>query len=347
MGVIDEGVTEGGSPVPVAPSEAPSLGQRMLRPRTIISFAVGLLILAFSVNRLNVDVGATWAHMRTANPLLLVAALLVYYCSFPARGFRWRRLLRNAGSPPADLPSVLSLTEIIYLSFFANCVVPAKLGDVYRAYLLRQRSRVGFSKAGGTVVAERIIDLIVVLILLGACGLLSFRGVLPESVLIVIEVGFAGVALAAVALLTLHRIDPFVRRFVPARFSLVYQHFREGILGSFGAYPEVLSLTVIAWLLECGRLLLVTQSVGLVLSTNLGLNLVMIGFIALAGSFLSAPPGTPGGLGYVEASMILLLTLFGATQTVALSVALLDRAISYASLVGFGFVAYLFSQRYA
>jgi len=347
VSVIDDGLSEGDTTAQALPSEGPSLGQRVLRPRTIISFAVGVLILAFSVNRLHVDVGATWAQMRAANPLLLIAAFLVYYCSFPVRGVRWRRLLLNAGSASSDLPSVPSLTEVVYLSFFANCVVPAKLGDVYRAYLLRQRSRVSFSKAGGTIVAERIIDLMIVLILLGVCGLLSFRGVLPPTFRLVFEIGFGVVALAGVALLMLHRIDPFVRRFVPSRFSRIYEHFRQGVLGSFGAYPEVLSLTLVAWLLECGRLFLVTQSVGLTLSGNIGLNLVMIGFVALAGSFLSAPPGTPGGLGYVEASMILVLTLFGATQTVALSVALLDRAISYASLVGFGLIVYLFSQRYA
>lgn len=333
--------------VAAAPSEAPALGQRVFRPRTIISFAVGVLILAFSMNRLHVDVGATWLQMRAANPLFLIAAFLLYYCTFPVRGLRWRRLLRNTGSPPDGLPSVLSLSEIVFLSFFANCVVPAKLGDVYRAYLLRQRSPVSFSKAGGTIVAERLIDLIAVLILLGAFGLLSFRGVLPPSVLLAMEAGFAVAAVAGVGLLMLGRIDPHLQRLVPQRFAHIYAHFRDGVLGSFGAYPQVLGLTMVAWLVECSRLFLVTQSVGLSLSSNVALNLVMIGFIALAGSFLSAPPGTPGGLGYVEASMVLILTLFGATQSVALSVALLDRAISYASLVVIGFVVYLYSQRYA
>ncbi|HEX5417325.1 MAG TPA: lysylphosphatidylglycerol synthase transmembrane domain-containing protein [Chloroflexota bacterium] len=330
-----------------APSEAPALGQRVFRPRTIISFAVGALILGFSMNRLHVDPGATWLQMRAANPILLIAAFLLYYCTFPIRGTRWQRLLRNTGTPVRDLPSIASLTEIVYLAFFANCVVPAKLGDVYRAYLLRQRSPVSFSKAGGTIVAERLIDLLVVLIFLGAFGLLSFRGVLPPWVLLAIEIGFGAAAVAAVGLLALRRVDPFLRRLVPARFAHVYIHFRDGVLGSFGAYPQVLGMTILAWFVECGRLFLVTQSVGLTLSTNLALNLAMVGFIALAGSFLSAPPGTPGGLGYVEASMVLLFSLFGATQSVALSIALLDRAISYASLVVIGFVVYLYSQRYA
>lgn len=353
MSIVDDKFEESGESMAeeavisaATPSEAPSLGRRVFRPRTIISFAIGVLILAFSLNRLHVDVGATWLQIRGANPALLVAAFLFYYCTFPVRGIRWQRLLRNAGSSPKDLPSIPSLSEIIYLSFFANCVVPAKLGDVYRAYLLRQRSPVSFSKAGGTIVAERLIDLMAVLILLGAFGLLSFQGVLPPSVLLAMEFGIAAAAVAGVGLVMLRQIDPFLRRLVPARFSHIYAHFRDGVLGSFGAFPQVLGLTLAAWLIECGRLFLVTQAVGLNLSTSVVLNLLMIGFIALAGSFLSAPPGTPGGLGYVEASMVLVLTLFGARQPIAVSVALLDRAISYGSLVVIGFVVYLYSQRY-
>ena len=52
----------------------------------------------------------------------------VYYLGFPLRGYRWTLLLRGAGY---RVP-VRDSTEIIFISWLVNCLVPAKLGDVYR-----------------------------------------------------------------------------------------------------------------------------------------------------------------------------------------------------------------------
>lgn len=324
-----------------------SLAQRVLRPRTLISFAIGIVILVFGLGHLQVDVSATLRVLGGANWAWYGAAFVVYYATFPIRALRWRRMLENAGCGRREVPGISGLSEIIYLSWFANSVVPAKLGDVYRAYLLRQRAPVTLSKAGGTIVAERLIDFAVLLTLLVGSGLLSFRGKLPSAVLTVLMAGLAGLVLAVVALLSMHRLDGVVRRFLPTRLHRIYDHFQQGTLGAFGSYPQLLGLTLLAWSAEVGRLFLVTRSVGLVLSPSLLANLLIIIFIALGAALLTGPPGTPAGLGYVETSISGALMLFGASQPVALSVAVLDRSISFVSLVVFGFIVYLLSHRYA
>jgi uncharacterized protein (TIRG00374 family) len=335
------------APVEMAPAGDVSLARRVFRVRTLVSLTIGLLILGFGLSRLQVDLGDTVRVMRSANWRLMLAALLVYYTTFPVRALRWQGMLRNAGTRADDLPGLPRLAEIIYLSWFANSVVPAKLGDVYRAYLLRQQSKVSFSKAGGTIVAERLIDLAVLLIILGVSGLVSFRGVLPGTVVTVLEVASVLVVLAGVGLLVLRRLDPLVRRLVPARLQRIYAHFHEGVMGSFGGYPWLIGLSILAWLAEGMRLLLVTQSVGLSLSPVVAVNFLMVVFIALGGALLTAPPGTPAGLGYVEATIAYVFTLLGASQSVALSVALLDRSISFLSLIVGGLIVYVLSQRHA
>ena len=64
-------------------------------------------------------------------------------------------------------------TEIIFLSWLVNCVVPAKLGDVYRAYLLKINSTASLSRTFGTVFIERVLDLFAIAILGIAAGLLE------------------------------------------------------------------------------------------------------------------------------------------------------------------------------
>lgn len=324
-----------------------SLGRRVLRPQTVISFGIGIVILIFALSHLQVDLPTTLRVLGSANWALFAAGFLVYYATFPIRALRWRTMLENAGCDAQGIPAIPGLAEIIYLSWFANSVVPAKLGDVYRAYLLRRRSSVSLSKAGGTIVAERLIDFTVLMVVLVGTGLLSFRGKLPSAVLTVLEVGTAGLVVAGIVLVTMHRHDAVIRRIVPGRLHRIYENFQEGALGSFGSYPQLIVLTIMAWVAEIGRLFLVTRSVGLVLSSNLALNLVIVAFIALGAALLTAPPGTPAGLGYVEASISGAFILFGSSQTVAVSVALLDRSISFLSLVVLGFIVYLLSYRHA
>ena len=60
----------------------------------------------------------------------------MFYARLPVARPRWTLLLRGTGFRIGTQDS----TEIIFLSWLVNCVVPAKLGDVYRAYLLKINS---------------------------------------------------------------------------------------------------------------------------------------------------------------------------------------------------------------
>jgi Lysylphosphatidylglycerol synthase TM region len=111
-----------------------SLVRRLRQPRTIASIVIPVALLALAVVALpGFHVDRTWAAITRANPWLLGGALLAYYASFPIRGYRWRRLLAAAGMETSNRDA----TEILFLSWFVNCLVPAKLGDVYRAYRRR------------------------------------------------------------------------------------------------------------------------------------------------------------------------------------------------------------------
>ena len=321
------------------------LGRRVFNARTAVSFLVAFGVLALVVSRLNVDVGALWAVIAQSNPILLLAALVGYYAVFPFRALRWRVMLANAGVPPRDLPGRRGLSEIIFLSWFVNCVVPAKLGDVYRAYLLRKHGLISLSKAGGTILAERLIDFAVALSLLGASGLAAFQGRLPEDILTAIEIGLVLVIIAGIGVLLMRYFDHIIQRLVPGRFQKIYGRFQEGAIGSFGQYPRLLALTVLVWIPEAGRFYLVALAVGVQLAPDLPTAAATAVFVALGSAFLTALPLTPAGLGFAEGAIAVFLGLIGVEPQVALSVALLDRAISYWSLIGFGLLAYPFARR--
>ena len=127
-----------------ADAPPPSLGSRLRQPRTLISFAIGFGVLLLTYQRLNVDLPGTWATLRQVNPWLYLLAFFVFYDGFVMRGLRWQRLLRNVGYDEGTterLPSIWGLERIVLISWSANCLVPARLGDAYRGYLLKQAER--------------------------------------------------------------------------------------------------------------------------------------------------------------------------------------------------------------
>ncbi|ACL23091.1 MULTISPECIES: lysylphosphatidylglycerol synthase transmembrane domain-containing protein [Chloroflexus] len=325
-----------------------SLGQRLRQPRTLISFGLAIAIIVFVVRGLDIDLATTWQYMRSADLWLLGLGLVVFYLTFPLRALRWRMLLINAGVPLqagrhswASLPALI---EYIYLSWFANCIVPAKLGDAYRGYLLKHNGNVSFSATFGTIFAERLLDMIGLFSLLVISGYLTFGAHMPEGTQIVFGFGALLVVIIISGLAGMRWLGPQIRWFIPRRLHRVYGNFEQSALRSFtpAILPRLLAFTGAIWLLEGFRLWFVIQSLN---HTGLDLNLAAIIFVALASSLLTALPITPAGLGVVEGTITVVLTLFGIATSLGGAVTLLDRLINFWSIVVFGFILYLFSRR--
>ena len=125
------------------------------KAKTIVSLVLPLILLFFLVRSLpGFKLEELPGLILQANPLLLLAAFAIFYIGFPLRGLRWSVLIRGTGFPLR----IRDATEIIFLSWLVNCLVPAKLGDVYRAYLLKINSPVSLSRTFGTVFIERVLD---------------------------------------------------------------------------------------------------------------------------------------------------------------------------------------------
>ncbi len=325
-----------------AAAEQLSLGRRLRQPRTIVSIVLPIVLLVlfvralpgFKLSELPGDVGA-------ANKLFLLGALAIFYVGFPLRGLRWAILIRGTGY---GLP-VRDSTEIIFISWLVNCLVPAKLGDVYRAYLLKINSSVSLSRTFGTVFIERILDLFAIVVLGLASGFVSFRGRLPSDVQVVFAIGVVLVCILAILLLTMRNFGRriIVRLPLPHRVVEFYDRFEEGVFSAVGlrALPGLVILTGLVWATEAVRLYLVVQALGFA-DVHLGISGAF--FVSLTGSLLTAVPFTPAGIGVVEAGIVLVLTLvYGIPQTEALAITLVDRAISVLSIIAFGSVAYVVS----
>ena len=318
-----------------------SLGKRLRQPRTILSIVVPLGIIAFFLYLNRDRLAAVPQLILAANPALVAAAFAVFYLGFPLRGYRWARLLRETGFHI----SVRNSMEILYISWFVNCVVPAKLGDVYRAYLLKMNSPASLSRTFGTVFIERILDIFAIAILGLAAGFWSFRSGLPDAVRLLFVVGIIVVVVAAVGLFTMRNFGRRIltRLPLPARVVELYDKFEEGVFGAVGLrhLPILAFLTGLIWLTEGMRLYLVILALGF---DDVGIGLSGAMFVALIGSLLTAIPLSPAGLGFAQAGVIGVLTVvYGVPLPEATAITILDWVISVLSIIVIGAIVYVVS----
>ena len=117
-----------------------------------------------------------------------------------------------------------------------------------------------------------------------------------------------------------------------------------GTVHSFGRYPTLLVLTVLVWTCEAARLGFVVFALGD--GGKLGPSQFLL--VALVAALLTTVPFLPGGLGLVEAGMVgVLIAVAGVGQQVAVSITLLDRSISYGSVVVIGFLVFMVIHMHA
>lgn len=324
-----------------APREQVSLRRRFLSPHTAISFVALLGLIGLLAWRFDIAWSDTWATVRSLNPWWYGLAVAIHYLTFIFRGARWRQLLINAAckdAAPPPAPSVLYAGRVILMSWFANSVTWFRMGDAYRAYVYAEDTKTSFPRSAGTVLADRLVDLTIVatLMTIGIVVLLVGGHVRPPPLLILVALGLLAMILAGLAGMA------FARRWIaprlPEKVRDVYARFHDGTTGSLGAKLHlVFGFGTLGWLCEMGRLFFVLQAIG----APVALGLVL--FVPMANGLLSAVPLTPGGLGVVETGVSGLLRL-ELTVEVALAAALVDRTISYLSIILTGGIAFALRQ---
>lgn len=302
--------------------------------RELISTLIPIALIVLAAR--NVDWSEAGRALGRANPYFVALALVVYYATFPLRSWRWSRLLREGGANIGwD-----QLLKILFIGWFVNSIVPAKLGDLYRSYLVKRQFGVSLSRTVGVVVAERLLDLLVVFALLIVGGYVAFGRTFLPDLGIVYLTGAGLAALLVAAVVGLYYVAPRLGRFFPAEARRIGRLFREGVLHSFRALPLAGPVTVAIWACEAIRLLFVL--------TSLGLDLPWSGvvFVAVAVALLTTVPLTPAGFGFVEIAMVYVLTQgFGLAQSDAVAVAVVDRAVTVLSVIVIGGIVYWSSRK--
>lgn len=291
-----------------------------LLTRTLYTVAVAVLLYVAAV--IYFDIGPVWATLTGYPWWVFPAALLLSSANYLLRFVKWELALGWL-EVRKDAPGLTRRRSlIIYLAGLSMSVTPGKVGEVLRSILLRASDDIPFARTAPIVVADRLTDLIA-LVLLSLVGLAQFPDYVPIMLVTVVLVVGGVVVLGSPRLLggcigIAERL-PVVGKFAGKARDLVES---TAVVLRPGALFPLSILSVLGWGLECVGFWLILDNFA-----GVDASLPLCTFLWAAGTLVGALSFLPGGLGATEGSLVVATQriLIGVTESVALAGTLLGR----------------------
>ncbi|MHB0868343.1 MAG: lysylphosphatidylglycerol synthase transmembrane domain-containing protein [Chloroflexota bacterium] len=307
------------------------------RKGRLIGFLLAAVFLGI-VGR-NVSWSELVAAFRAADYRLVVPATTATFTGYLLRTVRWQRIVK-----PVAALSFGDAFSILMMGFASNNLLPARLGEFVRAYLLGRS--IGTRKTYGlaTIVLERVCDGVTLIALLGAVSLLMPLPGWGQEVQLFSSLLFVGAAAGIVLLLTQEKLtmrvlgvamQPFPRQLSGAILR-ASKTFITGLhsLKSGRGLGIVVLLSLVVWLLESSSYLLMTRAFGIwmpPLAQALAATFLLV--VVNLGIML---PSAPGYVGTFQFFAVMALGVFGVPKETALAVAIASHLMQYVMVTAIG-----------
>ncbi len=309
-------------------SQLPRLDLRRLIWIGLLAAITLTLLIALGGGR------ATLAVIAQADWRLLALGAAVHYSGFALRGHRWQTLLGALGHRLGYWYTL----SVLLAGWFVSALLPARAGDLFRVFALRMppphQPSVPVADSLGTIVLERALDILAILLLSAGFSFAVLRGHIPPWLLgvyaaAVVLLVLVGAVLLATPLL-LERLRGWSARPIWQK-TLTFTAQVAGSLRTLAQRPGMALLVVgeslAIWLCDGLLLWLVARSLGDAITFGAA------GFVALTVDIFAAVPLTPGGMGQIETAYAALLALLAHPGLHISAVILATRAISYWSFL--------------
>ena len=280
--------------------------------RNFIPLGIGVFLIFYSLSSITSDQRLQiWSTVQHAHLLPILISVVFGAMSHLSRAYRWKYLLNPLGYHP----KLKNLIGSVLVNYLSNLGIP-RSGEVLRVTAIYTYEKIPFSKAVGTVISERVIDLVIMLLLVFSAFCVggdwveaelseSFGQLMSINIIIVLVV-----AIIVFALLINSDRFPFMAR-IKSFFINIYQ----GIL-SIGSVSNAYAFwahTIFIWLMYIMMFWVIQFS--LPLSATLGLDVILVGFVA-GGVSITV---TNGGIGLYPLAVATVLNHYGMSYEIALA----------------------------
>lgn len=287
--------------------------------KAVIPIAIGLGLVLYSYLSTPEEVRSQiYTYVTQADLRFVGCSLFLALLSHLSRAKRWNYLLEPMGYSVGLIPSSL----FVLMAYFANLGIP-RSGELLRASSLKTYEQVPFEKAFGTIVTERVIDLIMLFLIIGLAMLMQTQLIINLVAQNTMTLLFSTLFLiaAVTGLVFLVRLSSKASSSWGVRLHHFFKGIQEGLTSVLNMRQtgKFIAHTLFIWACYVGMFYVIKFTVPE--TVNLGLSELLVAFIA--GSF--AMTATNGGVGLYPIAVRASLGLFG---------------ISFASGEAFGWIVW-------
>ena len=273
--------------------------------KLILPLTIGLFFVYLSYNTTSEEErNLIYTYVQKADLRFVMLSVFFGVLSHLSRAYRWKFLLSPLGYQPRFINSVLA----VLIAYIANLGIP-RSGEILRATTLSSYENIPFEKTFGTIVAERLVDLLILLIFVLTALVLQFdiiwsvlaeKKISPAQLLLVFTLFVIGYL--AVKKLFVRSQHPVV-----LRIKNFFLGLTEGIL-SLKTMPNkgvFIGHTLFIWIMYLAMFYVIKWTVPA--TASMGLSAILPAFV-VGGLTISA---TNGGVGIYPFSVALVLSTFG------------------------------------
>ncbi len=269
--------------------------------------------------------------IRNFDSRLVVILLLISITGIFLRALRWTALIRQSGN--------ISYKNVLFglgLGYMVNNLFPAKIGELVRIIYINRHSDIRKSFLLGTVVIERFIDIIMVMIILALSVIFSqtLQDILGHNKILFSAVIF--IILSGSFLMIKVKYMSRLIQLLPKRFSGKINELFKSFSGSINFINDkkvlfyVVILSGIIWMMTCA------MSFTIIGGLDISVPYYAVLFIVSAGILGMIIPSTSGSIGVYHGVATSALMLFMVNKEVALSYAIISHAADFIPNVLFG-----------
>lgn len=309
--------------------------------KLIISIIISTLGLYYAFGEVNIE--ELWLSLKSTNLIYIVLASSLIIFSILIRAQRWKLLLE-----PIKVIPLNPLFGTTMIGYFGNAVLPFRAGELLRAYSIASLKNINTSAAFGTILLERILDLIGLVF-----TMIIFSWFYPfesggKSIMILIMLltisGFTFIIwLGSNHLQIIEKIKrrPFFKGPLSIKILKIISNLVEGLtsIRDTNHSIKIIFYTIFMWFIY----FCVTFAV--ILGTGINLDWIGVGIILVSTSFALAVPAAPGGIGTYHAAAVYMLTSYFAVNRIeSQAFAVILHAVGYIPLMLIGFIYFIRSS---
>ncbi len=313
--------------------------------RPVIGLVLTVVFLVLALQR--VDLAGFLDELRNVNYVWLLPSALCTLLGYVLRSARWQVIL--SGAARARLST---LFPVLIMGFATNNLLPGRLGEFWRAYLLGRKRNVPKTFALASVVVERVFDGLTLIALLGVVSTIIQLPERGREVELFAGGVFAAATLVVIVLLwkpgvvqvPLRRSLQVVHTGVSAWVELRFEAFVDG-LAPLRRLPVLVMATALSagvWIAEASSYVFLSRGVNLGLPSALELPAIVLAVVIINLGIMI--PSGPGYVGTQEFFGTAALAVVGANPQGALALVLVSHVVQYSLVTGLGLVFFAREQ---